>query len=378
VIDVDRGEIRHQENADARRYPASLTKIMTLYLVFDELDSGRLKLDKMLPVSGRAARQAPSTIGLRMGQNISVKNAILALVTKSANDAAVVLAEALGGTEAKFAERMTQRARALGMSGTQFRNASGLPNSHQHSTARDMATLALAMLRDHPDRYRFFSTGAFEWQNRTFTNHNRLLKHYPGADGMKTGYIHASGFNMVASATRHGRRLIGVIFGGTSASARDRRMVNLLDQGFLNSFEADDMGVASANPLSLPPLIATAEASVKPPIINFPKAGVPAAGAQKAEFDQMANLTTRESWAVQVGAFSHWNVAHNQAQKAAKSIPALAAVREIEIVPGVHGGKKIYKSQLTGFNATSAQSACAAIKARHLPCVVVAPSPRAS
>jgi D-alanyl-D-alanine carboxypeptidase len=236
-----------------------------------------------------------------------------------------------------------------------------------------MATLALAMLRDHPDRYRYFSTPAFEWQHRTFSNHNRLLNDYPGADGLKTGYIHASGFNLVASAARHGRRLIGVIFGGVSASARDRRMAQLLDQGFLNSFKADDMGVASANPVHLPPLIAAAQASVEPPIAN-----VPTAGRQKAEFDVEANIPGRETWAVQVGAYSRWNVARNQAQKAADSIPELLAARDIEIVPGVNGGKKIYKSQLTGFNAMSAQSACAAIKAHRLSCVVVAPGRQAS
>lgn len=377
VTEADQGRVLHAENADARRYPASLTKIMTLYLIFDDLHQGRLKLRQPLRVSSRAANQPPSTIGLRAGQTITVEEAILAAVTKSANDATVVLAESTAGSEVNFAQRMTQRAAALGMSATRFRNATGLPHSGQYTTARDMAKLALAMLRDHPEQYRYFSTPDFEWQDRLHSNHNRLLRGYPGADGMKTGYIHASGFNLVASATRHGRRIIGVIFGGTSASARDRRMVRLLDQGFLKNFGGNDMAVADAKPNPLPPLIATAHAATPrnaaAPDVAPDAASLSSLAPTPVAADATSNLTARDSWSVQVGAFSKWSQAQNQANRAAQLMPNLLAGRDIAIVADTLRGKKIYKSQISGFNATTALNTCAALKAEKLPCVVVEP-----
>ncbi len=232
VIDAETGQVLYEVNADTRNYPASLTKMMTLYMAFEALQKGKLRLNDNLTVSKRAARMPASKLGLRHGQSIKVKDAILALITKSANDAAVVLAEALGGTESKFARRMTAKAKDLGMSRTSFRNASGLYNRRQMSTARDMATLGQALITHFPDYYHYFSTTSFSYNGRRFRNHNALLKKYDGTDGIKTGYIRASGYNLVASAVRDDRRLIGVVFGGKSARSRDKHMVKLLDRGF--------------------------------------------------------------------------------------------------------------------------------------------------
>ena len=219
VIDADTGAVLHEVNADTRNYPASLTKIMTLYMVFEALGDSRLKLDDKLQFSVRATRQPPSKLGLGPADTITVENAILALVTKSANDVAVVIAEALGVTEKRFARLMTNKALALGMSRTSFRNASGLPNKGQLSSARDMSILAQAMLRDFPELYGYFSTRRFTYRGATYRNHNKLLGKYDGMDGIKTGYIRASGYNLVASVEREGRRLIAVVFGGESGAS---------------------------------------------------------------------------------------------------------------------------------------------------------------
>ena len=214
VVDAETGAVLSEQNADQRNYPASLTKMMTLYMVFDALERRQLALKQPIAVSRRAAGQAPSRLGLKAGQTITVEQAILALVTKSANDAATAVAEAIGGTELRFAEIMTRRARAIGMTSTTFRNASGLPDSRQVTTARDMATLSRALWRDFPQYYPYFSRERFTYRGRVIANHNNLLRSYAGADGIKTGYIRASGYNLAASAVRDGRRVIGVVLGG--------------------------------------------------------------------------------------------------------------------------------------------------------------------
>ena len=238
VIDADTGKVLHEAYADHRKYPASLAKMMTLYLLFDALDRGKLTLDKSLAVSRRAEGMSPSKLGLRRGSSIKVRDVILALVTKSANDAAVVAAEAMAGTEIDFALVMTAKAKQLGMKHTEFRNASGLPNRYQKSTARDMATLARALIRDFPKHYHFFSATNFSYGKRTYSNHNGLLRSYQGTDGIKTGYIRASGFNLVASAERGGRRLIVVVFGGKSSRSRDAHAADLLNRGFTRLAQA--------------------------------------------------------------------------------------------------------------------------------------------
>jgi D-alanyl-D-alanine carboxypeptidase len=228
VVDGNSGEVLHAANADAPRHPASLTKIMTLYLLFEGLDAGKIRLDTPLKVSEHAAAQAPTKLGLRPGQTIAVDDAIKAVVTKSANDAAVAIAENLAGSEDEFARLMTQRAHALGMSRTTYVNASGLPDDDQVTTARDQALLGRAIQERFPHYYRYFSTEEFVYHGSAMRNHNHLLGEVGGVDGIKTGYTRASGFNLVTSVHRDGRYIVAVVLGGRSASERDARMRELI------------------------------------------------------------------------------------------------------------------------------------------------------
>ena len=235
VVDANTGAVLQATNADSTRYPASLTKIMTLYLLFERLESGQIKLSSRLPVSAHAAAQAPTKLGLRPGQSITVEDAILALVTKSANDVAAVVAEAIGGTESEFARMMTRKARALGMRRTTYTNASGLPDSDQVTTARDQALLGRAIQEHFPRHYHYFATEAFEFRGRSIRNHNRLLGRVDGVDGIKTGYTRASGFNLVTSMHRGPRHVVAVVLGGRSAGQRDAQMRELLSDHIMTA-----------------------------------------------------------------------------------------------------------------------------------------------
>lgn len=242
VVDLDTAQVLHARDADETRYPASLTKVMTLYMVFDALDAGTLKLSDRIPVSKFASRQQPSKLGLKAGATIKVEDAIRALVTKSANDVAVVFAEKLGGgSEKKFVTKMNAKAKELGLENTKFQNASGLPNKAQVTTARDMAKLAEAMFLDHKNRYNYFSLPAFTWNKRKYENHNTLLKKVEGVDGIKTGYTNASGYNLMASAERNGHRVVAVMLGGSTGKSRDQHVADLLEAAFL-----EITGVATA------------------------------------------------------------------------------------------------------------------------------------
>lgn len=232
VIDANNGQVLYSENADAPRYPASLTKMMTLYMTFDALKSGRVSLGNRMPVSAYAAGRPPSKLGLKPGSTLTVEEGIYALVTKSANDAAVVMAEFLAGSESTFAEQMTAKARRIGMRATTFRNANGLPDNGQRTTARDMATLGIALREHFPEYYKYFSTRSYSFRGRRLGNHNRVLGRFQGTDGIKTGYINASGFNLVSSVARDGKRLVAVVMGGRSGRSRDDHMVELLNRYF--------------------------------------------------------------------------------------------------------------------------------------------------
>ncbi len=246
VVDLDTAQVLHARDADETRYPASLTKVMTLYLVFDALDAGKLKLNERMPVSKAASRQQPSKLGLKAGATIKVEDAIRALVTKSANDVAVVFAEKLAGTETKFATKMTAKAKELGLQNTTFKNASGLPHKAQVTTARDMAKLAEAMYLDHKDRYNYFALPSFTWNKRRYENHNTLLKKVKGVDGIKTGYTNASGYNLMASAERNGRRVVAIMLGGSTGRSRDAHVADLLEAAFL---EIGGVAMADASDL---------------------------------------------------------------------------------------------------------------------------------
>jgi D-alanyl-D-alanine carboxypeptidase len=230
VVDANSGAVLHENSADSRRHPASLTKIMTLYMLFERLEVGKIKLDTEMDVTARAASQSPSRLGLKAGSSIRVEDAIRALVTKSANDAAVVVAEALGGDEPQFARMMTRKAHALGMKGTLYRNASGLPNPEQITTARDQALLGRAIQDRFPKYYRYFATHSFTYRGHAMRNHNRLLGSVEGVDGIKTGYVAASGFNLVTSVKRGNRHLVAVVLGGRTGGLRDARMRELISE----------------------------------------------------------------------------------------------------------------------------------------------------
>ena len=245
VVEARTGTVLIDAGADEPRYPASLTKMMTLYMLFEALRDGRTQLTSRIVMSDEAASRPPSKLGIPPGGGLTVEQAILALVTKSANDVAAAVGEHVGGSEERFAQMMTMRARSLGMTQTRFRNASGLPDWDQVTTARDMATLGRRLFTDFPNRYHYFGTVHFAWGRAQIRNHNRMLGDYDGADGIKTGFINASGFNIVTSAQRDGVRLVGATFGGSSWVERDRHMGALLDQGFSR------MGVAPRAPSSV-------------------------------------------------------------------------------------------------------------------------------
>lgn len=236
IVDANTGKVLYEENADAQLHPASVTKVMTLYMLFEQLEAGRLRLDSQLPVSARAAAQSPSKLNVRAGSSIEVDDAIKAIVTRSANDVAVVIAEAIGGDEASFGDMMTRKARQLGMTRSQFRNASGLPNPGQLTTARDLATLGIAIQDRFPQYYKYFSTRTFVYKGETIGNHNRLLGRVEGVDGIKTGYTRASGFNLLTSVHKDDRFIVGVVLGGSSGPSRDARMASLIANNYNRAY----------------------------------------------------------------------------------------------------------------------------------------------
>lgn len=247
VVDANTQSVLREVHADSLRHPASLTKVMTLYLLFERLESGHLKLTTPLAVSVEAAAQAPTKLGLKPGQTISVEDAIKALITKSANDVAVVVAEAIAGSEEEFAKLMTRKARALGMTRTVYRNASGLPDDEQVTTARDQARLGIHIQERFPRYYRYFSLTHFSYRGATMRNHNRLLGQVAGADGIKTGYTHASGFNLITSVRRNGRHIVAVVLGGTTAAQRDAHMRGLIERHIVEaSVRRPDVKIAHA------------------------------------------------------------------------------------------------------------------------------------
>ena len=260
VVDAKTGKVLHEANPDGPRHPASLTKIMTLYLLFEQLEAGKIRLGTQMPVSAFAASQAPTKLGLRPGQTLAVEDAIKALVTKSANDAAVVIAETLAGSESEFARQMTRKAHALGMIRTVYRNASGLPNDDQVTTAREQALLGLAIQQRFPRYYRYFATASFVYRGRAMRNHNHLLGSVAGVDGIKTGYTNASGFNLVTSMWRGERHVVAVVLGGATGGQRDARMRELLAAHIME---------ASAQPGSPAPT-ALAAATTRPATIRVP------------------------------------------------------------------------------------------------------------
>lgn len=384
VVDADSGQVLFNDHAENTNFPASLTKMMTLYLAFEALGQGRLTFETRLPVSARAASRAPTKLNLGAGQHIAVKDAILGLVTKSANDAATVLAEALGGSESKFAQLMTEEARRLGMRRTVFRNASGLPDRLQVSTARDLAILARALIKRFPQHYDYFATREFSFRGDVHRNHNRLLESYPGVDGLKTGFTIASGFNLAASAVRDGRRLIVVVMGGNTARERDRAVVKLFDRAFgaiargSNALPQKEPRMAA---LPLPPARTIPRPVPKPMLadagIGPAEARLHAAPGLPADL-AMADPTTATgdtggSWAAQVGAFSAQAQAKKAAALAARSVPEYLRKAKIVVESVRTEGGLLHRARFVGLSEDDARSVCAALTKKNLDCIAVPP-----
>jgi D-alanyl-D-alanine carboxypeptidase len=345
VTEAATGNVLLAANPDEPRHPASLTKMMTLYMVFEALRDRRVSLDQAVPVSAHAASMAPSKLGLLPSTKITVEQAILGLVTKSANDAASALGELLGGDEDRFAQMMTMRARALGMTHTVFRNASGLPDPAQISTARDLAVLARHLVRDFPSQYRYFSTPSFPFHGQVILNHDHLLQTYPGADGIKTGYTEASGFNLVTSAVRGDVRLIGVVLGAARPGERDLHMEALLDQGFER--------------LNIPPVGTRHEAAVAAPSAQ-------AAASESAASRGRPPLTR---WTVTIDGLATEAAARATATLAHRAADA-GEVRVEQVTSHGHTGFRVL---LTGLSQTDARQACAAVAHHKVTCVQARP-----
>lgn len=302
TIDARNGKVLYAEDIDGIRHPASLTKMMTLYLLFEDLSSGKITLKSPIVVSKRATGMAPSKLGVKAGESITVETAIRALVVKSANDIAAAVAENLGGSESAFAQRMTRTARNIGMSRTTFLNASGLPNPGQVTTARDMATLGLRLMRDYPQYYPYFRTQSFVYQGRTIKGHNRLLGSYEGTDGIKTGYIAASGFNLVSSVRRGDKRLVGVVMGGKTGASRDAYMKQMLTREFPDATGGKTIAAYAGSSKGAKPTDETqvassdtTETAAKPTRKETAAKRLPAAkNKTKAEEDQIATLSAAE------------------------------------------------------------------------------------
>jgi len=300
VVDANSGAVLHATNPDARRHPASLTKIMTLYLLFEQLEAGKLKLDSPLKVSAEAAGQTPTKLGLKAGSTLAVEDAIKGMVTRSANDAAVVVAEAIAGNEDDFAKLMTRKAQALGMKNTVYKNASGLPDDNQVTTARDQSTLGRAIQERFPRYYKYFSIRSFTFRGESISNHNHLLGKVEGVDGIKTGYINASGFNLVTSVHRGNRYLVAVVMGGSSGGSRDARMRELISEKIAQAstkrtapMVAEASGTSDAKPEPMvvtkaegkpePMVAATAEPKPEPMVVTKPEPKVAAAKVEPKE-----------------------------------------------------------------------------------------------
>jgi D-alanyl-D-alanine carboxypeptidase (penicillin-binding protein 5/6) len=405
VMDAATGEILYQKRADSPRYPASITKIMTMYLAFEALATGRLHETDLMTVSPLAASQAPTKLGLRPGDTIDVEDAMHAIAVKSANDMAVALSEKIGGSESRFAAMMTMKAQELGMTHTHFVNANGLPDSRQITSAHDIAILCRAVLRDYPQYYGYFGTESFTYRGVTMNNHNGLLGRMPGVDGFKTGFTNAAGYNLAASAVRDGRRLITVVMGGSSGASRNANVADLLLTGFdveerrahgenivltQNMFEQPPAGgyvapqieqgdtddddaisvvlnaAAHGAPVSFAHGGVTQLAASRPSLApEVPRAGLirPNATQPPAQAGEPRN------WSVQVGDYRSDALASRQIDSVADRFKTLFDDREGTVD---HVGP-VYRAVFSGFTQAEAKDACAALAASGIGC---APAPR--
>ena len=333
VIDFDTKEVLFEVNANTKNYPASLTKIMTLYILFDQIEKGLFTYDTKLKVSKIASSRSPSKLYLEAGSYIKVEDAIMALIIKSANDVATVVAENISGTEKDFAKLMTRYARNLGMANTTFKNASGLPNRAQLTTARDISILSHALISNFPEEYKLFSKQNFTYNGKTYKTHNKLMLSYEGADGIKTGYIKASGFQLAFSAVRNNKRLIGVIFGGDTGKQRNRSLKIIMDKVFA------ELGINKKEKKST---------------------------IVKKETKQ----TKTNSYSIVVGTFKYRNNAEKQLKLIKSKYPKTTTAKKANIVLIKVSGKQLYESRFENFTKKEAYSACKRLKKYNRDCFV--------
>lgn len=383
IADTRSGFVLESQNASIQQPPASLTKLMTLYLTFSALDKGLLKMDDSLPISVQAAKQPRSNIGLKAGDTITVREAVMALIIKSANDVAVVVAEALAQDEGRFAELMTRTASGLGLKDTVFKNASGLHKEGQVSTARDMAVLTMALITHYPQYYALFSEQSFQYKGKTYYSHNNVLQQYEGAEGLKTGFVSAVGYNIISTAKQGDCRLVSVVIGEDNQNRRDLRAMRLLDKGFQQvaiqeKAQAEGRLKGAFNPLNrkafigrppeeifLPTMMTCIPQSQKKVkrLALAPKLEMPVRNVIDASIPQ-----GDASWAIQVGAFEGQDKAWQIAKKA---LTLLGINKEIKTP---RANERFFRSRIEGFgNKQEASNACRRLKDARWQCFEVAP-----
>lgn len=417
VIDANNGKTLFAAKADTQRYPASLTKMMTLYMLFEAMHAGRITKDTRIPISAYAASRPPTKLGFRPGQTIRAEDAILGMVTKSANDAATAVGEYLGGSEERFAQMMTAKARRLGMRNTTFRNASGLPNMAQHSTARDMALLGIALRQHFPREFDYFSRRSFAYRGKTIRGHNRVLDRVEGADGIKTGYTNASGFNIVTSVQQDGRSVIAVVMGGNTAAARDAHVVELVRkylpkatrsrnaepliamrgdapqvvasvdlpkakhapvpvarqvaavEDVIGEGDRDEPQVLALVAPTARPAALAAQAAVRP----TPKAAIPSAPAQDVDPVTTASAPVSGGWAIQIGSLPSEGQARDMLAKASASASSTLRAASPYTETFNKGKATFYRARFVGFSSKQAAwDACTSLKKKNFGCYAVA------
>lgn len=401
VVDMNSGHVLYAQAPEAPRYPASLTKMMTLYMLFTYLRAGTISYDADLTVTPYAASQSPTKLNLKPGMTLTTADAINALVTLSANDAAVTIAENIAGTEENFARMMTEKARALGMSGTTFRNASGLPNDEQVTTARDMAILAQRLIRDFPKDYACFQTKHFSYHGRSYRNHNHLLFDYKGTDGIKTGYTREAGFNLTASVRRDDKHLVAVVLGGRTGGERDAAMRGLLNQSFPKAIAAKSSALplvaakptAGTPPPSPPPgakkqvvALADTESSIERTSFGGKQSGLaspaslapasaPASARPSASGTQALSTSepgkSANPFHVQVGAFTSQAEAESRLSEVKERAATLLDGHPQLAIAFQKDGTQWYRARFVGFSEGTARNACAELKRMSLDCVVM-------
>ena len=379
MIDAANGDVMYEMNADERRYPASLTKLMTLYITFNALENNHIKLTDKLKVSRTAAGRSPSKLGVRAGETITVKDAIMAVIVKSANDCATVLAEHFAPTEADFAVLMTNTAHKLGMNHTTFKNASGLPNKQQKTTARDMAVLAMAVYHHFPQYYKWFSAKSFQYKGRTIGGHNYILKTFAGADGMKTGYTAASGYNIITSAKRSGKRVIAVTMGHNSVGERDKKVSKMMDRGLVHMQKGDVDVAALTNEINGKGTIKAKETRVasvqkKTPVKTQNVRLAKAQNKTAVKPTQVAAAVSNGRYAVQVGSFSDYQRARNYALTVKNKLAKKYAVHDIKVEKVQAESKTVYRSKVIGLAKNDANTICRNMKRSNQACLVTADS----